>query len=541
MHGHSVDPPPAAMWDVSDLVHPVTMRRLVESSLEGLAVIDGDGRWLYVNPAGRGILGVPESEVLGRPAFHNPRQLEVSGSQEPAQIISTTTVVRPDGARRLVEFVATPFASGGTYLTAVSFRDNTDLLRSQRRLSAFAHAAHRITYRGSLGEILDEMAKEVMHAADLAMVQILIFAPEDPTTPVAVYGSAGDAGLAKDFASRAAEVRDNGGELLSTTVIRERQPILRRRRREAILFDPVWAPLHPFFAGFEWSDMIALPLVVDERPLGSFVAYCRPETSPGGADVAFLESMADQAAIAIESAHLFAASKGQAEMEQRHQIARDLHDTISQHLFSVGLHGRTAQLAAAEGGEDRREILDHSLKAVIELSESALADMRDFVFRLYPTLLGERGLAYVVRQYAAAVAARERIEVLVDADDDPIDLDLSDAENAYRIVAEALHNVVKHARARSCRIRLLRGSVDGNSLLLEVSDDGVGLQPCQRETPSFGLLSMRERAERLGGRLEITSPPGGGTTVRAVLPHRDPAEDQLLRAVPKNAEHRTVT
>jgi signal transduction histidine kinase len=208
-------------------------------------------------------------------------------------------------------------------------------------------------------------------------------------------------------------------------------------------------------------------------------------------------------------------------MAERQRIARDLHDTISQHLFSVTLHGRTAQLAAATGGTEAAELLRHNLSAVIDLSEHALADMRDFVFQLHPAPLAEHGLAHVLGQHAAAVAGREQLTVTVDVDEEETaHLDLADAEDAYRIVVEALTNVVKHAAARICRISVRRSTAADGALVLEVADDGVGLPEARAGRETFGLLSMRERTERLGGRLDVARGPDGGTVVRAVVPHR---------------------
>ena len=516
------------MPDVDSLVDPATMRMLVESSLEGIAVFDSEGRWLYMNPAGRHILGLAAEDVVGMRAFCAPSHAGTRRLREaePTQVVSVATVRPPRGRRRRVEYVATPSSHGKQCYTAVSFRDTTELVRGRQRLSAFAQAAQRIAYRGSLREILDGVAEQVVQAADLAMAQILIFDEESPVPLLSVYGAAGDINVPADFAARAAQVRANGGELLSVKAVRTGQPVIGRRRRHVILADPVWAPLHAFFDSFQWSDLLAIPLLMGDKALGSFVAYCRTDASPRDADVAFLQSMTDQAAIAIETTRLIAASRGRAETEERHRIARELHDTVSQQLFSVGLHGRTAQLAAEGAADEDRQVLDHSLRAVIELSENALEDMRAFVFKLHPTPLSERDLVHVIAEHAAAVAARERLPIFVQADDEPCGLPPEAAEDAYRIVVEALQNVVKHAQAENCRITV-RHDPDEGALVIEIADNGVGVRSNGPASRTFGIVSMRERAERLGGELSITSRPGRGTVVRVVVPERFPPDEAL--------------
>lgn len=511
----------AHMPDVASLVDPATMRMLVESSLEGLAVFDAGGRWLYMNPAGRHILGLTAEDVASSLAFCAPTGSATTGNPaaEPTQVVSVANVRQPRGRRRRVEYVATPFSHEDRRYTAVSFRDTTELVRERQRLSAFAQAAQRIAYRGSLREILDGVAEQVVRAADLAMAQILIFDEESPVPLLSVYGAAGDIKVPADFTAHAAQVRANGGELLSARAVRTRRPVIGRRRRDMILSDPAWAPLHAFFSSFQWSDLLAIPLLIGDKALGSFVAYCRTDASPGAADVSFLQSMTDQAAIAIETARLIAASRDRAEIEERHRIARELHDTVSQQLFSVGLHGRTAQLAAEGEAEENRRVLDHSLRAVIELSENALDDMRAFVFKLHPTPLSDRNLVHVIGEHAAAVATREKLQIVVEADEEPCLLPTDAAEDAYRIVVEALQNVVKHAQAETCHITV-RHQAGAGSLVLEIADDGVGVRSNGPASRTFGVVSMRERAERHGGEFSLDSRPGRGTVVRVVLPDR---------------------
>jgi signal transduction histidine kinase len=146
--------------------------------------------------------------------------------------------------------------------------------------------------------------------------------------------------------------------------------------------------------------------------------------------------------------------------------------------------------------------------------EAALADIRRLVYDLRPPALDELGLAGAIRETAACYDTNG-LSTSVDAPERLPALSAAVEVAVYRIVGEALANVVRHANARSCAVRLSASDV---ALLVEVSDDGVGLSAGGARAPGVGLYSMRERAEELGGSCRIESPPAGGTRVFARLP-----------------------
>ncbi|MGY1631387.1 sensor histidine kinase [Geodermatophilus sp. SYSU D01186] len=146
------------------------------------------------------------------------------------------------------------------------------------------------------------------------------------------------------------------------------------------------------------------------------------------------------------------------------------------------------------------------------------------MFELRPLDLAENGLVEAIRAHAAGVEARTGLAVEVHADDDlELDVDVDVQEDLYRIVQEALHNVVKHARATEADIRVDR---PGGGVRVEVTDDGCGGTPDPAPAPDagdrprgrLGLVSMRERAERWGGQLAAGPRPFGGWRVQVTLP-----------------------
>jgi signal transduction histidine kinase len=223
--------------------------------------------------------------------------------------------------------------------------------------------------------------------------------------------------------------------------------------------------------------------------------------------------MADHAAMAAENGRLLAESRGRAALDERHRIARELHDAVCQQLFSMTLHLRAAELAVASRDGQTRA----TLRTVQQLAHAALDDLRALIVELYPTLLHTEGLVATVRQQAASTASRLGQRITVDAPDERLDIDAEAELHLYRLVQEALHNAVKHAPGAAIDVRLGPADDTATTLVVEVADDGPGFDPDVPAT-GLGLVSMRERSERLGGQLTVVSAPGSGTVVRAIVP-----------------------
>ncbi|WP_245992726.1 GAF domain-containing sensor histidine kinase [Prauserella muralis] len=391
-----------------------------------------------------------------------------------------------------------------------------DARRGQRRLAAIARAASSVADAASLSVTLDVVAREVMQATHIAAVQIL----RVEGGLMRVVGKAGFTD-AEDFAERLEQCRRLGARMMFVEAFRTRSRIVVPHRKAAVLADPAWAPLHDIMGGPEWDSFVAVPLVVRGRAVGVLNAYYSPGEDPGPETLDFLDAMADQAAMAVDSADLLARSRHDAQVEERARLARELHDSVVQQVFSMRMQAKAlrAQVDAGLGGgpDGVGAVADE----LLELAQNALADLRGLVLQLHPTELVGRGLASAVRTHAESVHAATGLHVEVEAGQLP-ELPTELAEDLYRITQEALHNVVKHAQASSAVVRLDRGDdrVPG-WLLLEVCDDGVGLgRPAGTDagcSGGIGLVSMRERAERWGGTLEV----GGarrGTRVRARIP-----------------------
>ncbi|MBI3929266.1 MAG: PAS domain S-box protein [Armatimonadetes bacterium] len=196
--------------------------------------------------------------------------------------------------------------------------------------------------------------------------------------------------------------------------------------------------------------------------------------------------------------------------QERQRLSRELHDSVSQSLYGIGLGARTA-LALLSQDPSR---IEEPLRYILTLAESGLSEMRALIHALRPETLESEGLMAALKRQVKSLAARYDLEIELKAETEP-DLPLSAKHEAFRVCMEALNNAVKHAEARHVTVSL-RPLPGG--LKVEVRDDGFGFDPEQRKPEGIGLRSMRERVSRLGGSLQIESHPGEGTSVIAFLP-----------------------
>jgi len=201
-------------------------------------------------------------------------------------------------------------------------------------------------------------------------------------------------------------------------------------------------------------------------------------------------------------------------LEERRRIARDLHDSVSQALFSSVLHTRVAQRVLAEEGGDLSDRLGRALATVGDLTKRAQTEMRKFIFEWGPDGI-EAGLVTALTRHVSSLPDDAALNVAVDGPEERMPLTRTTETQLYGIGREALANVVRHADASEARIRIAAGAT---RVIVEIQDDGRGFDPDSVQAGHFGLESMRGRAEEIGAELEISSAPGRGTVVRVELP-----------------------
>jgi signal transduction histidine kinase len=200
--------------------------------------------------------------------------------------------------------------------------------------------------------------------------------------------------------------------------------------------------------------------------------------------------------------------------EERNRLGRELHDSVTQTVFSLALTARAARLLLTRDPSRAAEQLDR----VHELAQNAVSESRSLISHLRPRSMAEHGLFDALRQYIAERQERDGLTVTFNTVGErslP-----ADAEEAlYRIVQEALSNIVKHAQTDRAEVTL---RLESDRVLLQVEDHGVGFDPNRVDMDSqvghLGLTSMSERTKLLGGSFDITSQPQGGTCVSVVIP-----------------------
>jgi signal transduction histidine kinase len=304
--------------------------------------------------------------------------------------------------------------------------------------------------------------------------------------------------------------------------------------RETVLVNDVTAdPRYtPTPGGVPACAELAVPIVLGDRVLG--VLNVESNRTLTAEDVDGLQIVADQLAVAIDNARLHEAAQRVAVLEERQRLARELHDSVTQQLFSAIL---VAQTIGESYALDRDEG-ERRCAALLKLSRGALSEMRALLAELSPppitagghdsprddvevSLVRREGLPAALRAHARA-AEMTGMRISVDCHEWPRQDDAFE-EDLYRIAREALHNVVKHAGASEVEVQL---TARGGLALLTVRDDGRGFDTqsqgvrAQGIGEGIGMLSMRQRALGLGGRLLVDSVPGRGTIVEAHVPIR---------------------
>jgi signal transduction histidine kinase len=256
---------------------------------------------------------------------------------------------------------------------------------------------------------------------------------------------------------------------------------------------------------------MAVPLLVRDQPIGwLLLGHSQPQAYTAR-DASLAQTVANQAAVAIENARLYEQARRLAVLEERQRLARELHDSVSQALYGIGLGARTARALLDRDPAQAAEPLEY----ILSLADGGLAEMRALIFELRPDSLEREGLVAALSRQAAALQSRHKIDVQTEFCAEP-SLPFPIKEALYRIAQEAVNNAVRHAQASQVLIRL--DDCQGQ-LLLEIQDNGSGFDPGREHPGHLGLQSMAERAARIGGMLEVLSQPGQGTRVQMRLPH----------------------
>jgi PAS domain S-box-containing protein len=278
---------------------------------------------------------------------------------------------------------------------------------------------------------------------------------------------------------------------------------------EDIHTDPLLpAPQRDALAREGYRALLSTRVHVGDQDFGSFSVGFRTPHLARETEKRLLSALAQRAGLAIQNARLFEQAQQAATLEERQRLARELHDAVTQTLFSTALIAEVIpELWDANPDEGRRRLVE-----LRRLTRGALAEMRTLLLELRPRALTELPLADLVRQLGDATAGRTRLEVSTTVDGAPHSLPPAVQVTLYRIAQEAFNNIIKHAHAHQAHVELTYAA---SRVALRITDDGRGFKQDEQAPAGghLGLRIMRERAETIGAHLQLTSEPEVGTTL----------------------------
>ncbi|WP_220702393.1 sensor histidine kinase [Rhodococcus opacus] len=505
--------------DGSMTLLPFAWAGLPEAAPDGLAVVDSAGRFVRINRAGARLFGRTETALIGTlsPFLFTPEVApEPVGLFDDGPSEQVTPWALDDGPQREFAYRVQQ-APGDPRLAVVTFRDVTEERRRQRRIVAVARSAAKLASQGSLSATLDALAREVLQTDALAGVQILTV--DESGQGLRIMGSAGFQHW-PDFFDRLLECRERGASLLMLDALTDSEPKVVAHRWETIQTDPAWEPLREYLGELHWDSFASVPLIIRGRAAGVLNAFFAPGQIVSTRTLEFLTAMAEQAAVAIDYAALMHRERDVVRRQERQRLARDLHDSIVQQVFSISMQAKSMEVLAQRSTSLPADAVQRIADEVGLLSRTVLADLQAMVHELRPlstTQVG--GLEEAVRALVDSTTNRTglRFRLFMGQGLDGIEGEM--AEDVYRIVAEAIHNVVKHAEAGKVEIRI---GVRDQRLRASISDDGRGLSSPREDIPGhstgYGLQTMTERAERWGGTVTVKPRKRSGTIVQVSVP-----------------------
>jgi signal transduction histidine kinase len=268
--------------------------------------------------------------------------------------------------------------------------------------------------------------------------------------------------------------------------------------------------MHDLLQSLGTCTLLLIPLRVHSEVIGVMaINRVQAECAFSAEEIDLAQTVASEIATAIENVRLYQQAQALAVEQERHRLARELHDSVIQTLYSTVLLASGWRMTAEQGRLDPARTAAH-FQQVAEQSEQALKEMRLLLFQLRPPMLEQVGLVSALQQRLDAVEQRVSIETHLLTTGEWDALPPRVEEELYDIAQEALNNALRHAHARSILVRL-----DRRDQLLElmVEDDGIGFGQ-EVSSGGMGLRNMQERATEIGAAFSLTTEPNQGTKIQ---------------------------
>ena len=276
---------------------------------------------------------------------------------------------------------------------------------------------------------------------------------------------------------------------------------------------PLVAGMHDLLQALETYTCLLIPLRVHSDVIGVMMVNCvREECAFSSEEIDLAQTVASEIATAIENVRLYQQAQAIAVAQERHRLARELHDSVIQTLYSTVLLASGWRMTAEQGRLDPARTAAH-FQQVAEQSEQALKEMRLLLFQLRPPVLEQVGLVSALQQRLDTVERRLSIDTRLLTTGEWDSLPPHVEEQLYDIAQEALNNALRHAHARSILVRLDRRE---QLLELTVEDDGIGFDP-KVSSGGMGLRNMQERATEIGAAFSLTTTPNQGAKIQVCM------------------------
>ncbi len=483
---------------------PIARNALVESMTDGMLVVDDKNRVVDANPSWEKLTGIPLHLMIGRTMAQLPSPWADLADKVAQSDFQQEIVIQQHTGKRYLHLQSTTLTgrngrSPGHLLllhdlTPLKLMETLEMRVAARTrdLATLYNVASLISQNQILQTILDGCLTYILQATDGAAGVIFFGSPH--ALRIAAWQGATD--MTDDFAN----------ELFWLQVAAGKDGFL----VHDLTTDPRTAP---FLAmPLPYPSLIAAPICPQEQDQdkGALVIFGRTTPCFNVEDLGLLLATAEQIGIALDNDYLRRQAETAVLTAERHRLARDLHDSVTQLLYSQMLFADAAQKQLLNG---RIQTTADHLDRLGATARQALREMRLLIYQLRPLDLSQADLFTAVQRRLEMVEQRAGLEIHVEGTW-PQSLPTAVEEEIYHLIEEALNNALKHAAATAVTVAM---HATENWLELQVSDNGRGFDPATVQ-PGLGFNNLHERAAHLGGHLEISSIPGTGTAVKAGLP-----------------------
>jgi PAS domain S-box-containing protein len=495
-------------------------RRLVETMNEGLGVTDENHVLTYVNPRLAEMLGYSVEEMIGCPIveFFDQENRRIIADQlarrrRGEEQTYTITWRRKDGDKlHSLVAPAVVFNEAGEFRRSIAVvTDISEQVRASQLLD------QRVAERTHELQTLLDVSKLMVSTLELEpLLQVIL---EELKSVIDFNGAAIFSLTDRRLISLDFQLEIE--EEIATTIA---QPFLqpdfldqRLKHGEAIIISDVWEDLDETrdfrdvtasmfgFVPPEMRSWMGVPIKSKEKLIGFLsIHYAQPDYyTPAMAEL--MQAFANQVAVVIENSRLYRQAQAAAATEERNRLARELHDSVTQALYSLNLYAGASRAAIAAG---KLEVAKKNLDEVTAIAREGMGDLRLLIFELRPPILEQEGLASALQTRLEAVETRVGIRTEFHVQGQP-KLSPEMETELYWSVHEALNNILKHARAKHVKLDL---DFSNGLATITLRDDGVGFDTSSLDSSNkLGLKNITERVERLGGKIKLESTPGQGT------------------------------